>query len=98
MLTRYWIEFEPPDPFDLDEDDPPVPPRTCGVTATSLDDALALIRHTVFGGTPLPPVRHVYDHVDTAMLTMWHIGPTSMRPTERGVWYPPINARANAFE
>jgi hypothetical protein len=90
MLTRYWIEFEPPDPFDRDEDDPPAPPRTYGVTADSLDDALALVRQTVFGDAPLPPVRQVYEHVDTAMLTMWHIGPNSLPPTERGVWYPPI--------
>jgi hypothetical protein len=90
MLTRYWIEFEPPDPFDVDEDDPPAPPRTWGVTAASLDDALALVRQTIFDDAPLPPVRQVYENVDTAMLTMWHIGPTSLPPTERGVWYPPV--------
>ena len=89
MLIRYWIEFQSPDPFDTDEDDPPSP-RTCGVTATSLDDALALIRQTIFGGAPLPPVHRVYEHVDTAMLTMWHIGPTSLPPNTRGVWYPPL--------
>jgi hypothetical protein len=91
MLTRYWIEFEPPDPFDLDEEDSPALPRTCGVTAASLDEALVLIQQAISGGHPLPPVRHVYDNVDTAMLTMWHIGPSSMPPTRRGVWYPPIS-------
>jgi hypothetical protein len=95
MLTRYWIEFEPPDPFDRDEDDPPAPPRTYGVTAHSLDDALALVQTAVFSGAPPPPVRHIYEDVDTAMLTMWHIGPNSLPPTERGVWYPPIGRPGN---
>ena len=87
-LTRYWIEFTPREWFD--EDEHAALPRVCGVTAASLDDALALVREVVFRDQPLPPVRRVIEHVDTGMLEMFHVGPRVLAPGERGVWYPPV--------
>ncbi len=88
MLTRYWIEFVPSERYDDDEASPL--PRTCGVTAASLDDALALVRALVFRGAALPPVQRVTEGVDTGMLTMVHVGPYSLPPDAAGVWYPPV--------
>ena len=89
-LTHFWIEFAPRDPFFDDEEDGAVTARTYGVTAASLDDALALIRARLFRNAPLPPISRVIEGVDTAMLAMWHMGPMSLPPDARGIWYPPV--------
>src|SRR5262245_58100511 len=89
-VIRYWIEFVPPDPYvDDDEDSLPLA-RAYGVTAASLDDALALIRQLIFRQQPLPPVQRVIEDIDPALLAMWHMGPMSMVPNQRGIWYPPV--------
>lgn len=92
-LIRYWIEFAPREWFDADDEESTALPRACGVTAASLDDALALVREIVFRDQPLPPVRRVMEHVDTGMLEMFHVGPRVLAPGERGIWYPPIYHR-----
>ena len=54
-LVRYWIEFAPRDWFEVGEyQTTPSLPRTFGVTAASLADALALVQAVVFGGDTLP--------------------------------------------
>ena len=63
--------------------------RVCGVTAASLDDALALVGAALFRGQPLPPVERVIADIDLAMLDAFHVGPNVLPPQMRGVWYPP---------
>ena len=85
-LTRYWIEFgRAPD----EARDVSVTTRVCGVTAATLDDALALVSALLFRGQPLPPVERVIPDIDLAMLDAFHVGPSILAPQIRGVWYPP---------
>ena len=83
-MYRFWIEFEG-DPFELT-------PLTqgCGVTGIDLDDALALIRHDVLRGSPLPPIRKIVKDVDISTLDANHVLPNIGVPISRGVWYPRI--------
>jgi hypothetical protein len=89
-LTRYWIEFG----RAMDGGSAPATARVCGVTATSLDDALALAGATLFRGQPLPPVARVIEDIDIAMLDAFHVGPNILPPQARGVWYPPLGGGA----
>lgn len=90
-LIPYWIEFAPREWFEVgDYQIAPSPPRTFGVTAASLDHALALLRAVVFGGEPLPPVVRAVEGVDLAMLAMHNMSPGILPPGEPGIWYPAI--------
>jgi hypothetical protein len=60
----------------------------CGVTAHDYDDALALLRETVFGGAELPKVAAVAEDVDISTLDVRHVRPNMGNPTMRGVWFP----------
>ncbi len=91
LLVPYWIEFAPRDWFQVDEDEVSAPPRAFGVTAASLDAALAIVRAIAYGGQPLPPVRRVVEDVDLAMLTMYNMSPGILRPGQAGMWYPTIS-------
>jgi hypothetical protein len=90
-LLPYWIEFAPRDWFEVGEYEmAPSPPRAFGVTAASLDDALALVRTAVFGDEPLPPIVRVVEHVDLVMLAIHNMSPGILPPGQPGIWYPAI--------
>jgi hypothetical protein len=90
-LTRYWIEFGRAPGGNADAS---AMTRVCGVTAASLDDALALAGAALFRGQPLPPVERVIANIDLAMLDAFHVGPNALPPQVRGVWYPPLGGGA----
>jgi len=91
LLTRYWIEFGRAPGGDGGA---PATARVCGVTAASLDDALALVGAALFRGQPFPPVERVIEDIDLAMLDAFHVGPSVLPPRARGVWYPPLGGGA----
>jgi hypothetical protein len=80
-LQRYWIRFQL-DPFQ------PGPRPGCGVTAHNYEDALAILRNTVFCGKELPSIEHVIEGVDISSLDQKHVIPNMEVPVWRGVWYP----------
>lgn len=90
-LVPYWIEFAPRDWFEIDDDEATAPPCTFGVTAASLDDALALVRAVAFPDRPLPPLRRVVEDIDLAMLTMYNMSPGILPRDQPGVWYPVLS-------
>jgi hypothetical protein len=83
-LHRYWITFTPA----ADHVWAHHAGRSCGVTAWDLEDALALVRRTVFEGNALPVIESVVEDVDVSTLDSGHVLPNMLPPHERGVWYP----------
>jgi hypothetical protein len=90
-LTRYRIEFgrAPGGSGGVSATAP-----VCGVTASSLDEALVLAGAALFRGQPLPPVERVIEGIDLAMLDAFHLVPNALPPQVRGVWYPPLGGGA----
>jgi hypothetical protein len=63
--------------------------RRCGVTAYSLEDALALVRQELWRtDEPLPSIREVIEDVDVSTLDPGHVLPNMGPPIWRGVWFP----------
>ena len=83
-LTRYWIESD----VTLDDGHPPGALLGCGVTASSEREALDLVRHHVWGGSDLPPLRSVSEDVDVSELDAEHVLLNMAAPDRRGVWFP----------
>lgn len=82
MLTRFWIEFarEPgARMFGF---------HRIGVTAPSLNEALALVSAQVFHGRKLPPTREVIAGVDVANLDPEDVQENMGDPARAGVWFP----------
>jgi hypothetical protein len=81
LLRRYWFKFEPlgkPSSLNLG----------CGVTAYSLDDAVALLRERVFMDQPLPRIAQTIEDVDVRTLDQGRVIPNMGVVTRRGVWFP----------
>jgi len=80
-LIRYWLEVElPKGMFHT---------RHFGVTAYSLDDALALLQ--ACAAYPLrsaPVLVQARPNVDVSTLDPGHVLPNMLPPHWRGVWYP----------
>ena len=87
LLTRYWIEFEPPV-------DPPGyhgcwPQGKCGVTAYTLEDALWLVQEYLFMDTEILRVKEVTEDVGLSDLHIRReLRAAAGAPIWRGVWYP----------
>ena len=62
----------------------------CGVTAFTFEDAIAVLRETVFGADPTPEVEQVLEDVDVQTLDAGRVRPNMGPPNERGVWFPRI--------
>jgi hypothetical protein len=81
LLTLYWFTFEriaSPTALNLG----------CGVTAYDLDDALSILRESVFTGIELPRITQQIESVDVSTLDPKHVLPNMGLVTERGVWFP----------
>lgn len=78
-LHRYWLTFE--------EGAAPVGCRLgLGVTAWTLDDALAVAREALRLGQLVPA--SVTEDIDVSTLDAGRVLPNMEAPNERGVWYP----------
>lgn len=81
-LRRYWIEFSG------DPEARPMGVRIgCGVTALDYEDALAMLRETIFVDHNLEVARCVED-VDVSTLDAGHVLPNMGDVTARGIWFP----------
>jgi hypothetical protein len=87
-LTSFWIEFDEWPTPERFERIPPFP-RSCGVTAASLDEALDLVHRGFYEDRALPPVAGVTQPVMVAP-GLWAGGAQIPRPSGKvGIWYPP---------
>ena len=80
-LRQFWFRFEPlPKPTAIN--------LGCGVTAFSLEDALALLRERVFGADEIPPLVQIIDDVSREALDQKHVVPNLGKLDQRGIWFP----------
>ncbi|MBS1521796.1 MAG: hypothetical protein JST50_12415 [Bacteroidetes bacterium] len=80
-LTRFWFEF--------DKDNRPMSVGLgCGVTGWSYDDAINILKQTIFKDIPFPQIKNVDENVDVSTLDKGHVLPNMLPPSERGIWYP----------
>jgi hypothetical protein len=81
-LHRYWIRFQRNPSANA-------PRPGCGVTAHNYDDALTILRETVFRSRDmLPPIENFIEDIDISSLDQKHVLPNMDTPVWRGVWYP----------
>ena len=83
MLHRYWFTFKG-DARSL----PAGLAMGCGVTASSRDEAAAMIKHALLGGADLPEIAGVTEDADVSRLDPDHVLPNAGPPNVRGVWFP----------
>ncbi|WP_156338476.1 hypothetical protein [Chondromyces crocatus] len=74
--------------MDSLEELPPGIRMGCGVTASSVEEATALVQERVFGGKPLPQLREVVTDVDVSALDPSHVRVNMGNPVLRGIWFP----------
>ncbi len=80
-LRRFWFRFRDP------------PKHTClglgcGVTARDYDDAVGILRSTLFKTREMPQIAEVIEDVDVSTLDAGHVIPNMEVPVFRGVWFP----------
>jgi len=85
-LRRFWFEFET-------NTDTPRVPFGCGVTATTVDEALDLVAETFCDGR-LPTVTKRVEDIDVGELAdelADRVRPVVFSvPFARGIWYPKV--------
>jgi hypothetical protein len=81
QLRRYWITFENLDRLTALN-------LGCGITAYNTEDALTLLRGTVFGDKEIPNILDVAEDIDVSTLDENHVLPNIGLVTVRGVWFP----------
>lgn len=87
-LRPYWFEFEIA-PGDLDQN-PSYAGLSwgCGVTAYGYDDAIDILRQTIFRQDPLPKIARVVENIEISQLDEGHVRPNMTTPFARGIWFP----------
>jgi len=80
-LHRYWFKFATIEPYNSLR-------LGCGITARDYDDALSILRDTVFEGQKLPAIESVVHDIDVSTLDQKHVTPNMEPPVWRGVWFP----------
>jgi hypothetical protein len=81
LLTRYWFEFEYDGKWGLST-------YRCGVTAFTYDDAINIMRKSVFQDNEMPVIKKCIENVDIRDLDQNHVVLNMRPPSIRGVWYP----------
>lgn len=85
MLKRFWFRFAP------SSTNRGVLNLGCGVTAFDYDDAVELLKSSVFRDEPLPQIVDVIEDVDVQTLDQKHVVPNMGTVVHRGVWFPKIH-------
>ena len=81
-MTRFWIKFDLPEPTFS-----PIG-LGCGVTAYDFDDALQILRGTLFAEETMPGIAEVIENVDMSTLDEGHVLPNTRSIFVRGMWFP----------
>lgn len=84
QLRRFWIKFK----LTIDDSPPPGVLLGVGVTSNSFEEALELIKKSVFQLDGLPEVERFTEDVDIRELDQGHVVPNMGDPSTKGIWYP----------
>ena len=84
ILHRYWYKFK----LTIDDPHPIGTLLGCGVTASSLDEALAILREQVFRSDTLPHLEKSIEDVPLSEIDPKHVLPNCGEFSRRGVWFP----------
>ncbi|UKN02708.1 hypothetical protein K6119_04165 [Paracrocinitomix mangrovi] len=68
--------------------DNPISKLGFGVSAWSEEDALQLLKQTVFNGEDIPKIIEIQTIKSLDELEQNHVRPNIGSPTHRGVWFP----------
>jgi len=82
VTTRFWFQFTGSAaelPIGL--------AMGCGVTASSMEAAIAIVSEAAFGGEA-PRVAEVTEDVDVETLDPRHVLPNMGDPSRYGIWFP----------
>jgi len=80
-MKRFWIRFKSIPQYSSLR-------LGCGVTAYDYDDAVSILRDTVFRNKELPLVDTVVEDIDVSTLDQKHVVPNMEPVIWRGVWFP----------
>jgi hypothetical protein len=83
-MRKYWIKFD----ISMTDPHPIGTLMGCGVTASSKEEALALLRERVFQSHPLPAIKKCIEDIEMSQLDAKHVLPNIGNPSERGIWFP----------
>ncbi len=83
-LRKYWFKL------DLTMNDPhPIGTLMgCGVTASSKEKALELLRERVFRSHPMPSIKKCIEGVEISELDTKHVLPNIGDSSQSGIWFP----------
>jgi hypothetical protein len=88
LLKRYWFEFV----FPEDEEMVFQLAFGCGVTASSPQEATAIVMKQVFAGREMPALKRVLEGVDIDSLDEKYVRPFVGDTRVKGIWFPPYAA------
>ena len=83
-MNRYWFRFN----LTIDQCPPLGTLLGCGVTATSKDEAIQLLKDRVFNTMQFPEIRQIIENVDISTLDQNHVQPNMGDPGPSGIWFP----------
>ena len=87
-LIRFWVEFEKPDEDVIKNIVRKGVGRGCGVTAFTKEDAINIMKETVFRNEDLPKILKLIENVDVNTLDQGHVIPNMGVVSIRGIWHP----------
>ncbi len=84
-LVRFWIEFNTAEEKNTSLH------FGCGITAWTYDDAINILKTTLFKNHTIPTIIKVIEDFDLNNLEENHVCTNIVRPSSvRGIWYPPL--------
>jgi hypothetical protein len=83
-MHRYWFKFR----LSMNDPHPIGTLMGCGVTASSRDEALELLRARVFPSQPMPLIEKCIEDIEMCNLDAKHVLPNIGDASQRGVWFP----------
>ncbi len=84
ILHRYWFKFK----LTLNDPHPLGTLPGCGVTASSMEDALEMLREQVFQSDVLPDLERCIEDVSLSDLDSKHVLPNCGNVLRQGIWFP----------